>query len=88
MAGEILGMDLKGFIVKEVLVEEKLDIDREFYVGMIIDDAKNCPVLIFSSKGAAGIEEIAKKFSEQVAKRSVDISRGLKGYEAYQFERS
>jgi succinyl-CoA synthetase beta subunit len=81
-AGEILGMNLKGFKVREVLLEEKLDIDREFFVGMVIDDVNKCPVIIFSSVGGTGIEEIASKFPDKVVKFPVDVSAGLRGYHA------
>ncbi len=81
-AQKVLGMRIKGFRVQEALVEEKLDIEREFYLGMIIDDAARCPVLIFSSRGGTGIEEIARSSPEAVVKHPVDISRGIKGYDA------
>jgi succinyl-CoA synthetase beta subunit len=82
IAGQILGMDIKGFKVKEVLVEEKVDIDREFYIGMIVDDVEKCPTLIFSSVGGTGIEEIAKKYPDRVAKFPIDMTKGLRGFEA------
>jgi succinyl-CoA synthetase beta subunit len=82
IAGEILGMDIKGFKVREVLVEEKLNIDKEFYVGMIIDDVTQSPTLIFSSVGGTGIEEIASKHPDQVVKFPIDITKGLKGFHA------
>jgi succinyl-CoA synthetase beta subunit len=81
-AEQILGMDIKGFKVKEVLVEEKLDIDREFYVGMIIDDVARCPVLIFSSKGGTGVEEIAREYPDKILKFPIDIIEGLRGFNA------
>ncbi len=80
VADQILGMDIKGFKVREILVEEKLDIDREFYVGMIVDDVAKCPVLIFSSMGGTGIEEIAQKNPDNVVKIPIDVTKGLKGY--------
>ena len=82
IASQILGMDIKGFKVREVLVEEKLDIDREFYVGMIIDDVIKSPILIFSSVGGTGIEEIARNYPEKVVKFPIDITEGLKGFHA------
>jgi len=88
LTGGILGMDLKGFKVREVLVEERLNIDREFYVGMIMDDVEQSPVILFSSRGGTGIEEIARTSPEQVAKRTVHIKTGLKGYEATNILRS
>jgi succinyl-CoA synthetase beta subunit len=75
-------MDIKGFKVREVLVEEKLDIDREFYVGMIIDDVIKSPILIFSSVGGTGIEEIARNYPDKVVKFPIDITEGLKGFHA------
>ena len=82
VAGEILGMDIKGFAVREVLVEEKLDIEREFYVGMTVDDSAKLPTLVFSSVGGTGIEEIAGKYPEQVVTFPIDITTGLRSYEA------
>ena len=82
IANQILGMDIKGFKVREVLVEEKLDIDREFYIGMIVDDVEKRPTLIFSSVGGTGIEEIAKKYPDRVAKFPIDMKTGLRGFEA------
>jgi succinyl-CoA synthetase beta subunit len=81
-AENILGTKIKGFSVKDLLVEEKLDIDREFYVGVIIDDASRRPILIFSSRGGTGIEEIARQFPESVVKYPVDVTNGIKGYHA------
>lgn len=57
---EMLGMAVKGFTVEQVLVEERLDIEREFYAGVIIDDRARAPVAIFSSVGGTGIEQIAR----------------------------
>ena len=82
IAEQILGMDIKGFKVREILVEEKLGIDSEFYIGMIIDDEARCPVLIFSSMGGTGIEEITKKYPDTVVKFPIDITEGLKGFHA------
>jgi len=82
IADQILEMDIKGFKVKEVLIEEKLDIEREFYIGMIIDDMAKCPILIFSSVGGTGIEEIAQKYPDKVVKFPIDITKGLRSYDA------
>ena len=82
VAGEMLGMDLKGFQVRELLVEEKLAIDREFFLGLTIDDEKKSPVLVFSAKGGSGIEEIAKEYPDQVTRRPVDPVKGLKPFDA------
>jgi succinyl-CoA synthetase beta subunit len=65
-----------------VLVEERLDIEREFYAGVIIDDRARAPVVIFSSMGGTGIEEIAGEHPDKVARVEVDIVEGLQDYQA------
>jgi succinyl-CoA synthetase beta subunit len=82
VTGQILGMNIKGFVVREVLVEEKLDIDREFYVGMTVDDSAKLPTLVFSPVGGTGIEEIAREHPKQVVRFPIDIATGLRSYEA------
>lgn len=82
LAGQVLGLDIKGFSVTELLIEEKLDISREFYLGMVIDDVSRSPLLIFSASGGTGIEDTARANGEKVAKIPVDVSRGLSGHQA------
>ena len=81
-AGEIIGSTIKGFVVEKVLVEEKLDIKSEYFAGIIIDDAAACPVLIFSSVGGTGIEEIAREHPDKVIRHAIDIKDGLASHVA------
>jgi succinyl-CoA synthetase beta subunit len=81
-AREMLGMAVKGFTVGQVLVEERLEIEREFYAGVIIDDRAQAPVVIFSSMGGTGIEDIAREHPDKVARMVVDIVKGLQDYQA------
>ena len=81
-AADLLGMTIKQFIVDTVLVEEKLAIEREFYGGVIIDDIAQAPVMIFSTRGGSGIEQIAEEYPEAVARQTIDIRTGLADYEA------
>lgn len=80
-ASEILGMQVKGLEVKEVLVEEKLDIDKEFYAGVIINSAQDVrgPVLMFSPEGGMDIESVP---ADKIAMLNVDVLKGLKPYDA------
>jgi len=81
-AEKMLGMKVKGFTVEQVLVEEQLDITREFYAGVIVDDREQAPLVMFSSIGGTGIEEIAATNPDSVASAHVDIEFGLQDYQA------
>jgi len=81
-ARSMLGMAVKGFTVEQVLVEERLDVTREFYAGIIVDDQAQAPLVLFASIGGTGIEEIAAEHPDKVAQRHVDIDTGLLDYQA------
>jgi len=81
-AGGILGKSIRNFKVTQVLVEEKLTIKDEMFTSLIVNDIERAPVLIFSIKGGSGIEEIARQHPEAVVKFPVNISTGLRDYEA------
>lgn len=86
-AAAILHMQLGGYPVEQVLVVERLSIAREFYAGVIIDDQARAPVMIFSSRGGSGIEEIAREHPETMARHIVDIRAGLRDFEARELAR-
>jgi succinyl-CoA synthetase beta subunit len=81
-ARRILGLRFDGFRVERVLVEEKIDIEQEFYAGVIVDDRLRAPVLVFSPVGGSGIEEIARENPDRVIRRPVSVRDGLRGWEA------
>ena len=56
-AERMLSMKVGQFPVEALLVEEKIDIDREFFLSFAIDDAVRAPVIIFAAGGGTGIEE-------------------------------
>ena len=58
-AARMLSMKVGQFPVEAVLVEEKIDIEREFFLSLAIDDAARAPVIIFAPGGGTGIEERA-----------------------------
>src|SRR5213592_247384 len=58
-ANRMLAMKVGQFPVEAVLVEEKIDIDREFFLSFVIDDAARAPMIIFAAGGGSGIEERA-----------------------------
>jgi succinyl-CoA synthetase beta subunit len=82
IAGEFLGKEFLGHTVRNVLVEEKLKIKRELYLGVINDRAAKAPAVIVSSEGGMEVEEIAEKFPEKISRANVDIWRGLEVFQA------
>ncbi len=71
-AGTILGRTVKGFPISEVLVEEHLAIACELFASLILDDRRRCPVLLVSSRGGTGIEELARAHPGAVAEQALD----------------
>lgn len=85
-AKEILSMKIKGFPVKKVLVEKKLDVEDEYYAGIVIDSSMRvrAPVLVFSTVGGTGIEETAERNPEKVVNYIIDPLEGLTESQASQ----
>ncbi len=81
-AQELFGKTVNNFPIEVLLVEKKIVIQQEYYAGIIINDALKTLEIIFSSQGGSGIEEIAQKYSNSVARKPIDIIDGLKDYHA------
>jgi len=81
-ASIILGMDIKGLIVKKVLVTEAVDIASECYVGIILDRASKKPVMMVSPAGGIDIEQVAKETPEKIMKYQIDPVLGIQMHEA------
>ena len=81
-AGEILGMDLKGYTVEKVLVEAGVDFENELYVGITMDRGEGEPVAMVSTEGGVDIESVAEETPERIAREHVDPAFGLHPYQA------
>jgi len=89
LAERMIGMKLvthqtgpEGRTVKRVLVEETLDIERELYLGVVLDRSAARPVLMASSAGGMEIEEIAAQSPELILKEPIDPALGLAPFRA------
>jgi len=88
IAAQMIGSRLKtyqnpeGLPINSVLIEEGLDIEREFYVGITLDREVSRPVLMVSAAGGMEIEEIAKTTPELIFKEHIDPVLGLMPYQA------
>lgn len=86
-AQEILGMNIKGLIVKKILVTEAIDIKSEAYVGVVVDRVAKKNVIMVSPAGGIDIEEVAAQSPEKIMKLAVDPLLGLLPYEALKLAR-
>ena len=89
VAKEILGMNLithqtgpEGREVRILLIEEGLPIDKEFYLGIVLDRASGRPVFMASAAGGMDIEEVAAKTPELIMKETIDPAIGFRAYQA------
>ena len=84
IAADMLGSKLKGLTVEKVLVEEALDIRREYYLGITIDRAAQKNVFMISSVGGVDIEQVADETPEKISKLHVDPATGLLDFQIRQ----
>ncbi|KPV39811.1 ADP-forming succinate--CoA ligase subunit beta [Alicyclobacillus ferrooxydans] len=83
-AKEILGKTLvthqtgpQGKVVKRLLVEQLTDIQKEYYIGLVLDRAQNRVVMMASAEGGMEIEEVAAKTPEKIFRETIDPAVGL-----------
>jgi succinyl-CoA synthetase beta subunit len=95
LSSQILGMQLKthqtgpeGQKVRRLLIEEGADIEKELYVGMVVDRGTQRVALMASSEGGMDIEEVAAKRPEKIERVFIDPAVGLTDREATEVARS
>jgi succinyl-CoA synthetase beta subunit len=81
-ARAILGMDIRGFTVHEVWVEEASDIAAEYYASIVFDRAAKKPLVMLSTQGGMDIEEVAERDPGAIAKLHVDPLLGFQDFHA------
>jgi succinyl-CoA synthetase beta subunit len=81
---ELIGSSLKGYEVRQVLVEQKLDLTdaQELYVGFTIDRSSKKPVAIVSSEGGVDIEQVAATTPDMIFKLELDPISEFEMYQA------
>jgi succinyl-CoA synthetase beta subunit len=90
-AKSIIGMRLvthqtgpEGRLVKRVLVEEQLQVERELYLGIVIDNSIGLPLVMASADGGVEIEEVAAKTPERIHRSPVDPTVGFQPFQGRQ----
>jgi succinyl-CoA synthetase beta subunit len=88
-ARQMLGMNLvthqtgpEGREVRVLLIEEGLPIDKEFYLGIVLDRASGRPVFMASAAGGMDIEEVAANTPEKIFKETIDPAVGFRPFQA------
>lgn len=81
-AEQLLGGCFRNFPVEAVLASEWLEIGREFFLSFTFDALARTPLLLFSTEGGVEIETLAAERPELVQRRQVDITTGLREFEA------
>jgi succinyl-CoA synthetase beta subunit len=76
-AGDILGLDIKGHVVRRVLVTQASDIAEEYYVSYLVDRANRTYLAMASVEGGMEIEQLAVERPDALAKVPVDALRGV-----------
>lgn len=88
LAAQMLGQTLvthqtgeEGRLVSKVMVAKSVDIDKEFYLSILMDRATCRPVIVASQDGGMDIEEVAEKTPERISKEFIHPLNGLQAYE-------
>jgi succinyl-CoA synthetase beta subunit len=76
-AGNILGMDIRGHVVRTLWIEHASDIASEYYASVLLDRSAKQPLVMFSVQGGVEIEQVAEEHPEKLIRRHVDALRGL-----------
>jgi succinyl-CoA synthetase beta subunit len=89
LAAKMLGMKLithqtgpEGRIVRRLLIEETLPIEKELYLGILVDRAEGKPVFMASAAGGMDIEQVAAETPEKILKQHMDPGMGLEAFQA------
>ena len=82
VASNIIGMTIKGLIVRKVLVDPAVNIGSEIYLGIVNDRTIGRPVMMASSEGGIEIEQVARENPDAIIREQIDPFLGLLDYQA------
>jgi succinyl-CoA synthetase beta subunit len=81
-AAEILGLDIRGHVVRKLWIEKASDIAREYYLSLTFDRSAKRPLFMFTTQGGIDIEEVAAKSPEALVRLHVDPLAGFHPWHA------
>jgi succinyl-CoA synthetase beta subunit len=77
---DLLRTSIKGCPISALLAEEKMPIEREYYLAVLFDKRTNAPLVMASAAGGVDIEQVARETPEKVVRRKVDLFLGLQKF--------
>jgi succinyl-CoA synthetase beta subunit len=81
-AGQILGLDIRGHVVRRLWIEQASDIAKEYYLSITFDRGVKKPLFMFTTKGGIDIEEVAASDPEALVRLHVDPLEGFQPWQA------
>ncbi len=81
VAGQILGMNIRGHTVRKVLVDPAVTIKQEIYLGITNDRLARMPVIMCSAEGGMDIEQVNRERPEAIIREHINPLLGLRGYQ-------
>ncbi|MDQ3670218.1 MAG: ADP-forming succinate--CoA ligase subunit beta, partial [Actinomycetota bacterium] len=81
-AAEILGLDIRGHVVRRLWVEQASEIAKEYYLSVTFDRGEKKPLFMLTTQGGIDIEEVAKSSPEALARLEIDPLVGFQPYQA------
>jgi succinyl-CoA synthetase beta subunit len=87
LAEELLSKKFDGFSVQELLVEELVSLDKEYYLGLADSRETRSPIVIISSRGGIDVEELSEKYPEYIAQEGYSFRLGFRQFQARELAR-
>src|SRR6187200_1776986 len=80
-AREILGLDIRGHVVRKLWIEQASDIAKEYYLSLTFDRGEKKPLYMLTTQGGVDIEEVADRDADAIARLHVDPLEGPQPYQ-------
>jgi succinyl-CoA synthetase beta subunit/citryl-CoA synthetase large subunit len=81
-SARILGTNLRGHTVETILIEDQLEIQKEYFLAVTYDTTAKSPILIFSSEGGIEIEELARSNPEKIVRERFSVRKGFHEFQS------
>src|SRR5262245_17457844 len=81
-AEEVLGLDIRGHVVRRLWIEKASDIEKEYYLSITFDRGEKKPLFMFTTQGGVEIEQVAEENPDALIRLHVDPSEGFQPWVA------